>query len=505
MFLLTAILMTASACFSIDVTQSGMVDRPLPSTKFTYDALKDNGHRKSPAARIVREDINLRGNQRIKLQANANDIVRNFSIAAWAIRRHLDYVARFDFHARTGDRGLDRDIEKLIEIQSSPTKCDLGQRCSRERLFRLAESRRVIDGDTGLLLVSGGYLQGIESDLIRNPPKVDVDSSHEWVDGVEIDFAGAARRYAIHGRKKGSGYEWRKNVAAYNLILYGFFERYASEQVRGVSPITAALNPLRDVYENLNYALIKAKISQLFAIAMMRKEDAQSLDSLLPPAASESEEEDSDHCTEEPKPREINLSNGPTVFDLDPDEDIKVIESQTPSDQLQNFSRLVTMIALKALDIPYSFFDEGHTNYSGQRSCWLQYERSTLFARDDQKEMRRRWTLFQLQRFILEGWLSVPSGKSIGDLGFEWVPLGMPWWKPSEEIAGDLKAIAGGLDSAQRVVKERGRGDIFDNIDDLVEVMKYARDKGQEILGEDLRLNFEADFPPVINQIQSPA
>jgi capsid protein len=503
--LMTALASIGNAFGSIDVgvgtlSAGDRVERGEPgakahgSGKLSYDALEPKGRRKSPPVQIVREDVNLRGNKRTRLQANANDIARNFSIAGWAIRRHLDYVARFTFQSQTGNRELDKQIEKLILIQSRPTNFDRGTRCSRERFFRLCEARRVLDGDTGILLLANGQVQGIESDLVRNPEKQDDRSSYEWVDGVEVDFAGAPRRYSVWGRKRGgSGYEWRRNVAAANMILYGFFDRFASEQIRGVSPIVSALNPLRDVYENIDYALIKAKLSQLFAIALMRGADADPMDKVLPGKNEESAdgEAEVEEETEEQKPRSIDFSHGPTVLDLDVGEKAEVIESKTPSNELQQFSRLVVMIALKALDIPYSFFDEGHTNYSGSRGSWLHYERSTLTQRDDQIEMRRRWTIAQYQRMILDDLLVLPRGMTISDLDFEWVPLGMPWWKPSEEITGDLKAIAGGLDSVLRVTKARGTGDVHDNIDDLITVMKYAHEQGKLHLGEPLRLNFD--------------
>ena len=121
----------------------------------------------------------------------------------------------------------------------------------------------------------------------------------------------------------------------------------------------------------------------------------------------------------------------------------------------------------------------------------MHYERSCLDARDDQIAARRRWTDFQYQSWILNGQLKLPRSLARSDLKYEWVPLGMPWWKPVEEITGDLMAIASGLASPQRICKERGTGDIEDNIDDLLEVLKYARDRGTEELGEPLRLNFD--------------
>ena len=52
----------------------------------------------------------------------------------------------------------------------------------------------------------------------------------------------------------------------------------------------------------------------------------------------------------------------------------------------------------------------------------------------------------------------------------------MPWWDPAKEIRGDLMAIGGGLDNPQRIVKERGRGDWYDNMDQIAKALKYARE-----------------------------
>lgn len=480
--------------FSIDTTQAGKLAAER------YDALNPQGKRKTPTQTIRREDIYLKGNKRVRLQANSADIVRNFSIAAWAVRRHLDYVSRFEFKACTGDEGLDRALNELVEIQSRPLNFDRGGRLSREKFFRTVEARRVIDNDTFLVMLQSGQLQGIESDLCRDPDKSRKSKTHEWVDGIEIDSAGMPRRYSFYKREQGSGYKHSKNVAARNVIHYGFFDRYASEQVRGVSPMVAALNNYRDVYENFDYALAKAKVQQIFALALTRNADT-ALDTEFPPVDGD------EACVDEttPPPREIDLSNGPTVADFEPGEMVDVIESKTPSDQFQSFTQLVTMVALKSLDIPYSFFDEKHTNFSGSRTAWLHYERACMDRRDDQLEMRRRWTLFQLQRWTLGGLLTLPAGRTIGDLKWKWIVKGMPWWKPSEELTADLKAIAAGITSLPDVCAKLGTGDPRDNIKETAEVIAYAREIGDALLGEPFRLNFDpGPFPSAVTTQEQP-
>lgn len=470
------------------------------SVKFSdaYDAIKPAGKRKQPSSVIIREDAHLKGQKRRQLGANAADLNRNLAIAAWMVRRHLDYVSRMAYVPNTGDRGLDRELALMMEIQSRPTNFDRGRRLTREKGFRLAEARRVLDGDCGLLRLRSGQTQFIKFDLIQDPPNI--GKSQEWESGVRIDGAGAQLEYAIHKRTKGGrGREFQRTVPYENFHLYGFFDDGPADQVRGISRLATAIADLRDVYESVDYAKAKIKIAQLLGVKFTRKDSSEDLNTAMP-TATQSAVEDGDACEDDlEEPRTIDWSKGVTTFDLDEGEDVGIIESNTPSEQFQNFIRIVIMIALKSLDIPYSFFDEKHTNFHGSRGAWLQYDRSCLDKRDDQIEMRRRWTIWQYQRWIVDGLLTLPSGKSINDLTFSWVPKGFPWWKPSEEVTGSLKAIGGGLDNPFRVCHEYDRGDPRDNVDRILELMAYAREQGIAKIGEPLQLSFEAEFPQQIN------
>ncbi len=487
----------SSTMFQYDCLQTGTTE--VTRGQFEYDAVEPKGRRKAAPARIVREDIEVRGGKRVRLQSNARDIAKNFAAAGWAVRRHLDYVASFRFDCQTGDRGFDKAIEELIEIQSRPLNCDRGGRLSREKLFRLLELSRVLDGDMGVVRLRDGRVQLIESDLIKDPDATEMARSKEgdkweWVDGIQVDYAGFPRQYSVH-RRKASSTEFSRTIPAANFMLYGFFDRSASDQVRGISPIVSALNPFRDAYEGIDYSLVKFKISQLFALALQRKTEAQGLNEAMP-TGTEQEVLDGAVAEEDvATPREFDLTGGPTVLDLDLDEEIKIVESAVPPASLDVFWDLVIAIGLKSLDIPYSFYNERFTNYSGSRGAWLHYDTAARDKRADQIEARRRWTLWTLQTSIADGTFTLPSRMTIGDIKFAWIPRGMPWWKPSEEIVGDLKAIAGGLSNVQHVCQIRDT-DFFENVDRNLEALKYVQDRAAEVLGPDHKfsLNWEAVF-----------
>ncbi len=177
------------------------------------------------------------------------------------------------------------------------------------------------------------------------------------------------------------------------------------------------------------------------------------------------------------------------------EEDTDIVESGVPPAALDTFWDLVIAVGLKALDIPYSFYNERFTNYSGSRTAWLHYDRAAADKRSDQIQARKKWTYWQLQTAIVNKQWSLPSKMTLRDLRFAWHPRGMPWWKPSEEIVGDLKAIAGGLSNVQLVCQQRDT-DFFENIDRNLEALQYVKDRAAEVLGPDhqFSLNWQAVF-----------
>lgn len=444
---------------------------PAPQARLSYDAVDQRGKRKSPGIDSRSEDFILDAAKRSKLSASAFDIGRNFAIAKWMIRRHLDYVASFDFHSRTGVDEFDDRVEFLVRRWMRKYHCDRAGRHPFWRIIRLTELLRTVAGDCGLLKLADGRLQAIEGDRIRNPSGMTVEGAKQnWVHGVKLDEAGSAQAYAIHRRRPYGGFEFERTVPASSFILHGHFDRF--DQVRGISPVTSALNPLRDVYENFDYALAKAKVSQLFALAVTRaaKDD-------IAGAGNVSAVHSTGSGGQARLTYEVDFGSGPIKLELEPGDDAKFLESNQPSSQFQDFTQLVIMVALKALDIPFSFYDESHTNFFGSRAAWLHYERSCVFKRADLLDVLNQITTWRVMLWVMDGELELPAGMDFGQVDWEWVPLGMPWWDPGKEMNGDLLAVRAGFDNPQRITKDRGKGDWYDNVDEIAKALEYARSK----------------------------
>jgi capsid protein len=130
-------------------------------------------------------------------------------------------------------------------------------------------------------------------------------------------------------------------------------------------------------------------------------------------------------------------------------------------------------VALKSLDLPYNFFDEAHTNFFGSRAAWLLFERACYARRKTQDRLHRKMTISRFWRWTLPvelggtGEITLPNSMQVQDLAFRWVPRGVAWWKPQEELDTALRSVAAGLKSMQDVCDEHGFGDYIDNVREI--------------------------------------
>lgn len=439
-----------------------------------YDAVKSEGRRRSPATRVKSEDLVLKKNDRLKLIATSQDLIRNFTIAAWAVRKHLDYVSSFSFQSRSGIDEVDDAVESFMGNWSRRMNCDVRRRHPFRRMIRMAETRRVVDGDFFFLKLAGrtnrGYLQAIEADRIQNPDRANQpenDADGDWVQGVRLSAEGTPRSFAIHRRDDNANYVFDRIVPATSVLVHGFYDRF--DQVRGISPIAAAINQFQDVYEGFDYSLAKIKVSQLFGLVFYRE--------AIEPFDTTTATLDKDGDGIADSGYEVDFRKGPQVLDLNPGDKAEFLESNSPPSEVTAFLQMMIHASLKALDIPYSFFDESFTNFYGSRGGLIQYLKSCKTKIADLQDLLDDITRWRLGMALADGELKLPRLFDFEQLNWQWIPDGVPWWDPTKEVAGHAAAIAAGLASYQDVCQQSGT-DFYTNIDQIAAAQEYAEQRG---------------------------
>jgi len=464
----------------------GADGRPM---RFGYDATENKKRRRPSTGRLESEDKQLPTSKRRDLVSEMRDLQRNFSLAAWAIRKHLDFVSTFTFQSKNGDKPLDDRIEELMEWWGRAANFDRAGRHPMGRFVRLAEARAVVDGDIGLMKLADGRVQAIEGDRIRTPWNLPAKAgvkAEDLTHGVKTDKAGRALAYCVCRRGSGgSGFEFERMIRAGRILLHGYFDRF--DQVRGITPVASGYNSIQDTYEGVTYALLKAKVAQLFGLKINLGDDGTGLPGKVTNTADDSD--DATETDEEKRGYEVDFGRGPFVLNLDPGDDAEFLENRTPSAEFKEFMLAVIGIGLKAIDIPYCFYDEAHTNFFGSKAALALYLKSCRTKRESLRAMLRKLIYWRLLLFVLDGQLELPAGVTVPDLKFELIPDGMPWWDQSKEVAGDVAAIGAGLRTRTEIRKERYGDDWHDVIDGLAEEEAYIREKEVTITQPAINVN----------------
>lgn len=409
--------------------------------------------RQIPAANLKTEDKTLDRQNRARLIETARDATRNFALTAWCVRKHLDFVTTHNFHARNKDRGLRNDVETYINAQQSADRFDARRRHPMDRWIRILESRAVLDGDDFGIRLNSGHMQAVEGIYCRNPSRrISGYEPARWDSGCYLDEAGGSLAFNFTTTR---GTDSDQVIPREKCFQHGYFERF--DQARGVGLIAPGLATAVDLYETLDYAVAKAKVAQLFALAIYRQGDAA-------PAPLTATADNSTAPAASPSPREIDFGRGPVFLDLNDGERAEFLSTDSPG-IAPDFLRLLCILTLSALDLPYCWLDASDANFFGNRGALILYLQSARQKRKALVQIRNQWADWQLERAFVNGDLLRPSEP----VKYVWQAEGVPFWNPSQEVNAHLDAIDGCLDTRRRVVEETlGR-----DWDDLVDEAEY--------------------------------
>ena len=425
-----------------------------------YDIVTDVTKRKQVNPNNRSEDVELLQAQRQQLVAQSRDSMRNFAIARWAIGKHLDFVSRFSFSCQTRT-SFDSDVQKLMdEYANEPKNCDITGRHTLDRIVRMTEARAVLDGDHLLSKLSTGHLQQIETDRLRGLLGNTSDGTN--IHGVELDPQGRALSYKVWKRMLFGGYTEPVDIPADQVLFHAYYPNERADQVRGIGLITAGLSDFIDAYEWKDITKAVAKLRTAFGIIFTSNGDDGIGETT----------EDVPHQVLGPDGQlytapyqgkyKVDLGKAPFKLELDPGEDAKFLTDMSPSTQTFEFFKSTIGFALKSLDIPLCFYDEGLTNFFGQRAALILYLESCKTKRRNLiVNVLRPLTRWLIVRWIAQGRLKLPPNGKINDIPFNWHPAGMAYWNPVQEVSADIQQIQAGLATWEDIYLARTGRDWF--------------------------------------------
>ena len=406
-------------------------------TFLSYEAVEPSPTRRAFSGSSRSEDQELSPKKRQLLISEAREQIRNFTVAGFALRKHLQFVSYYRFFADTPSKEFNSALERRVERWKRRENCDAARRSNFDELITLIEGHRATDGDVGVLRLASGRVQIIEADRIKNPRDIG-EKSQEWTQGVKTSSSGAAEAYSIYRRLPSGQFEPERIVPARNFDLLAYRSR--RDQIRGVSLFAPAIRALAYLYDGLDAALAKLKLEQRMGLVTK-----------IAGGGNIAGVESTDPAAVDARLRE-NFGKELLHLSLQPEDDAKILETNNPSANFQTFCELVIRLIFSAFDLPFSFFDGSKTNFYGSKGEFEQYL--------DTVEKKQAPTVAMLDEWIfdwlLPNWLTdpfdpladyFPAGWKIEDLRGDvgWRGSGLPLWRLFEYVKETQAAISAGL------------------------------------------------------------
>lgn len=452
--------MTHATFSQIDTSQIASIETgdcasssPL-SPPGKYSAAQSSPLRPQVRAVLKNEDEILKQRDRDRLESATWDEQRNYAIAGWVTRKHLDFVSTHNFDCTSNDKTLDDDIEGIVEDWSDAENFDERGRLDLQDHIRIDEACRTTGGDMLLHKLLNGRVQAIESDRIRNPKKS--TSKRVWKNGVLETRSGRTTHFSIHKRSP-NGFEFEKVLPAREVFHFKYQMRH--DQARGISPLSSALDHFRQTSKTIQFAQAKQLLSQMFGLVIKR---------------------------EDPQAGDVSLTGGPFVTEIGIEEDADLLTDKTPSTEFNNFLNHVIGMSMKCLDLPFNFYDESHTNFFGSRAALNLYLMSCLSKRRGVQKLLKHLTKWRLNYEVAIGNLRLPRSMSIDQIYrryCNWIPIGVQWWNPVQEAKAAETLLKLRLRSRSEIRRET-HGDSWMSLQDQIdaEELRIANDRFEETM-----------------------
>lgn len=334
----------------------------------------------------------------------------------------------------SGDRKFDEEAALLFD--------DWSESPDLRGMMNFAEFQRILlrtvltDSDCGVLLTSGGQIQGIEGDCIQTPARFASREGFSICQGVQFDpSTGAPERYWVLRRRNGKDCQFdqtsARGIDRRYFIHVGDVDRFSS--YRGLTPAFAALDWLRDLDEICDFTKFAFKIQSIFAIALTGGDDESS----KPGLAGYMRGDDAGEKRQMPQ---LDLKKG-SIIDLSAynAKDLKTIAPTTPGPQFAAFSEFIAnMIGLSfglPLDLVTCRLHEG--NYSSQR----------MVFRVSMKTFLQKWRMLtvacrRIYAWKVGGWIREGRLRPGRDCRY---PLYARWSLPIPESADPEKEVYASL------------------------------------------------------------
>lgn len=385
--------------------------------------------------------------------------------------------------ADTGDAGFDAEVEAFWHDYDADDRGMVDKGTLQRWWFRNWKR----DGDTGGILLRGGQVQTIESDLIQSPDGIGDTWARsgrpEVVDGVKLTKSGRPTHYYIQTLGVNDKLEWTQ-IPARNFLYIADTDRSDYTAVRGV-PTLATIGWLLEQIDGVVEASVMAyRMAAMFGLVRKAQSPGKAIGNL--PLRANSQGDNQAH---------LDLAPGSIGY-IGMDEDLIQVKPEHPHTAYDQFmTSLVRFGALNfGLPLELAMLDFSKTNYSSARASMEQAYRA---FRVQQNRFAHcwlsKWYRWRISKAVNEGVFgsNVPENYQ----KHKWFGQPWPYLNPVDDAQGRLALIDAGGTSLTEELAKRGM-----RVEEWLD-MKAAENKAADDRGVTMvRSNLTRD---VVNETQA--
>ncbi len=421
------------------------------------------------------------------VRARARDLERNSDMMNSVIGPFVRNVVGQGLVLRAGTPStkLNGDIEALWKIWCKKRNCDVTGTQSLNQMLRMAVRRKKVDG--GCIFVKrftrGGILpfklQMFEVDELDASQVTPKKKGNRVVGGIEYNSYNAPVGYWIK-QYEIDGLATTKPIylEAKDVIFY--FSKRRPSQLREMSDMSPTITRIRDANEFMVAVSVKQRIEACLSVFIKKQIPTSGLGRGGAGATGPRQTYDGK-----------TLAPG-MIRELNAGDEVQVVNPQGQAADAAAYIKLQQRMigAGQGLSYEATSRDMSEANYSSARQGLI--EDAITYAEEDEllaEVMSEIYETFIISA-VLAGALNIPRFWEDKDKYFahSFVKPPKPWIEPSKETSATKIALTSGQKTFKQIAAENG-ADWKQQIDDICEVLKYARDKhgidlGGVILGQ---------------------
>ena len=415
------------------------------------------------------------------VRARARDLERNSDIANSVIGAYKRNVvgAGYNLQARTGDEELNQKIEQLWKKWTKKINCDVTATQSFNQIMRMIERRKKVDG--GILIhkvfTTGGLLpfklQCLEVDELDTSQTTPRKKGNRVIGGIEINEFNRAEGYWIKQYDlEGMNLSQSVYIEAKDMIFV--FTKDRPSQVREMSDLAPTVSRIRDTNEFMTAVSVKERIAACLSVFIKQN---------TPGLGGRNGILDSGE-------KKYNY-NGKTLTPgmikyLNPGDEVETVNPAGQATDATSFVKLQQRMIGAGQGISYEATsrDMSESNYSSARQGMIEDDLTYIEDKEEAMEVADEiYETFMISA-VLAGQLEITDFWRNKDkyMNHEWIQEPRRWIDPAKESNANKIALQTGQKTFKQISAESGR-DWRDQIDDMAEVMEYAKQKGVEIGG----------------------